>query len=101
MNRLESAELNLRRAHDEFNAAKQEVAAMQQGNNGEQMALAPQSPTGQKPIAVDLDKVQTVEDCVALLKILGTQIMVDKNHAAFDTVEHLVVDDADTETAEG
>ena len=88
MNELDQAELDLRRARDNFEALRQKQQTQQPAAEGS-MQMQPNP----DHVQCDLDKITTVEDCVAILKNMQTRIMFDRNNPAFADVEHLVVDD--------
>lgn len=97
MNQIETAELNLRRAQDNYNAAvkaEQEKQAKEGVQTNQQQP--PQQPEGTK--LIDLDKVTTVEDVVAIMKTTGIQIWANPMQPTYEAIEHLVVDDEDAET---
>lgn len=89
INAIERAELDLRRAKEKYD---QVIAA------GRQPPPPPQAPVQPDPAKVkriDLDKVTSIEDLVAVAKLLGMQIHVDVENPVFATVEHLIVDEED------
>ena len=83
INAFEKAELDLRRAQERY---QQVLKAKQE----EEKAVAPPPPTV-KTAPCDLERIQTVQDLVALLRVIGAQINVNLEHPEFDTVRHLVI----------
>jgi hypothetical protein len=98
MNQVETAELALRRAQDQYKAAieaEQQKQAQQGVQTTQQQPPPPQQPEGTR--LIDLDKITTVEDVVAIMKVTGIRIFANPEQPTYEFVEHLVVDDEDAE----